>query len=192
MATSTQTARALTIAALARDDDQERTRLWEKAPKQKYLSHEVDYVRVRDLANEFTTGFAVVQLGPPWAVVEVLGQTGDLIDELSPINRAAASGRQSQHSNLESTDRCPLTGRCSNREPTSSPLATAEQVHGFSAFSEHELGVEGVDMVAAFARVFLPVYKAFAALDADPVVVAKIAEAFQEAWRLRLQRQPVL
>lgn len=150
---------------------------------------QIAYVRVWELASEFATGFTAVHLGPSWAVVEVLGQTGDLIDELSPITEPlpADSGPGTPISNQPIDVLYALLQQRADIVAT----ATAEQVHGFSAFSEDELGVEGVDMIAAFARPFLPVYKAFATLDADPVVVAKISDAYREVWRLRLQRQPI-
>jgi hypothetical protein len=181
---------ALAIAALARDDDQERTRLWEKAPKLRYLGHEVAYARVWELASEFATGFAAVHLGPSWAAVQVAGTAGDLIDDLSPITAPLPAGADAYTpiSDQPIDVLYALLQQMADRVVT----AAAEQVHGFSAFSEHELGVQGLDMIAAFARLFLPIYTAFAAVDADPVIVAKVSDTYQEVWRLRLQRRPIL
>ena len=181
---------ALAITALARDDDLERTRLWERAPKQRYLGHEVAYGRVWELASEFATAFAATYLGPPFAAVAAMETAQDLIDELSPVDAEfpADADARTPISDQPIDVLYALLATMAERTTT----AAAEQVHGFSAFSEHELGVDGVDMIAAFARLWVPIYKAFAAVDADPVVVAKIADAYQEVWRLRLQRQPIL
>lgn len=181
---------ALAIAASARDDDLERTRLWERAPKQRHLGHETAYTRIWELASEFTTSFAATYLGPPFAAVSAIGTAQDLINELSPVDGEVPANADA---GTPISDRpidvlYALLEQMVQRTTT----ATAEQVHGFSAFSEHELGVEGVDMVAAFARRWVPIYKAFAPFDTDPAAVAKISDAYHEVWRLRLQRRPIL
>lgn len=181
---------ALAIAALARDDDLERTRLWERAPKQRYLGHEAAYARIWDLASEFATGFAAVHLGTPFAAVVAMEKTQDLINELSPITEPLAEDADARTpiSDQPIDVLYALIEQMAERSTT----ATAEQVHGFNAFSAHELGVQGSDMIAAFAQLWVPIYKAFETFDADPVVVAKISDTYQEVWRLRLQRQPIL
>ena len=181
---------ALAIAALGRDDDVERTRLWKTAPKQKYIGHEVAYDRMWQLASEFATWFAAVHLGPPFATIGVIERTQELIDELSPVEEElpADADARTPISDQPIDVLYALLEGMAERVVT----AAAEQVHGFDAFSEHELGVRGLDMIAAFARPWAPIYKGLATFDGDPVAVAKISDTYKEVWRLRLQRQPIL
>jgi hypothetical protein len=181
---------ALAIAALARDDDLERTRLWETAPKQTHVTHEAAYVRMWQLASEFTTFFAAVHLGPPLAATAVMDRTQDLINELSRVEEVfpADADPRTPISDQPIDVLYALLAQMAER----TTVLAAEQAHAFSAFSEQELGVSGSVMIDAFARLWAPIYKALETVEAAPEVVAAIADAYRETWRLRMERQPIL
>jgi hypothetical protein len=175
---------ALAIGAQARDDDREQTRLWDRAPKEHYRGPEVAYVRAVDLAAEFATAFGAAELGPRWAALGVLWGSQHLIDELSPVEEPLPADAEAR--TPISNDPIDVLYALLERQGEQIVTAGAEQVHGFSAFCEQELNVEGSDMIAAFARPFVPMYSVFAKFEADPVRVAEISDAYRDVWRARL------
>lgn len=179
----------LVIAALARDDESEHERLCDSSPKQRYLGCEVAYVDVMQLANEFATGFAAVELGPRAAKLDVLEGTRAVVDELFGPDRECEpdGGEQAGSDDADAAldglveVLLDLLDRVADRFATES----AEIAGGFGAFCEHELGVDGADMIAAFARPFADTYQRFVAIEGDPAAVSAVCDELCDVWQQR-------
>jgi hypothetical protein len=183
----------LAIAALARDDDRERALLWESAPKQQYLGHEVAYVDVMDLASEFATAFTAAELGPRYAKLELLELLQALINEfLVPEPTAEDTEGTEPHVDDDASDDTPIAVLLVVLEKMRESLLTegAGIVYGFSSFCEQELQVDGKDMISAFARQCVPWYERFADIQAESEAVRESRARWNVVWQTRMRHRP--
>jgi hypothetical protein len=183
----------LAIAALARDDDRERAFLWESAPKQQYLGHEVAYVDVMDLASEFATAFTAAELGPRYAKLELLELLQALIKEfLVPEPTDEDAEGTEPHVEGDASYDTPIEVLHAVLEKMRESLLaeSAGIVHGFSSFCEQELRVHGNDVISAFARQCVPWYERFAGIQVEPEAVRESCAQWNVVWRTRMRHRP--
>lgn len=182
----------LAIAALARDDDRERALLWESAPKQQYLGHQVAYVDVMDLSSEFATAFAAAELGPRHSKLELLELLQALINEfLAPEPTDEDADGTEPHVGDDASYDTPIEVLQAVLERIRETLLTesAGIVHGFSSFCEQELQVDGKDVISAFARQCVPWYERFAGIRAEPEAVHESCAQWNVVWRTRMRHR---
>ena len=123
------------------------------------------------LATQFATGFAAIELGPRAARLDAVHGTRMVIYELfgpDPEFEAAADEQPSGDDECDAVIDGLVELLLDLLDGVAERFATesAAIAQGFGAFCEEDLGVEGGDMIAAFARPFADTYQRFAAIKA--------------------------
>lgn len=174
----------LAIAALARGDEREHERLTGTCRKQKYVGCEHAYVQVVELASEFATVFAAIEIGPRGAKLELLGAIHLLAVEWLTAQEPADS--------VQPTGRHGSADFLAVLEAGVEALASeaAAITRGFDEFCRAELRMEVAQLIGAFARPFSDDFERLAANAADPDEVAAYREEMCRAWRRRRGLSP--
>jgi hypothetical protein len=173
----------LAVAALARCDEREHDRLESTCPRRHYLGFERGYVTVVQLASEFTTAFAAIEVAPRAAKLELLERIRVIATELL----APAGSDTPDHVDESTPDGSTLFFKVLAETERRLALEAAAVAHGFAAFSVDVFGIEASELLAAFARPFDTQFDRLAATEADPELVEAARGEWTQAWRDRLR-----